>query len=86
MVANIHGEMELVDRLLTKGFERSKVLAARQQHLKTNRDALYTTLLQYDADLDPASIGASEQWKRRYRLSGGARSMISNIQSTSYSG
>ena len=72
MVANIHGETELVERLLTEGFERSEVLAARLLQLKASRDALYATLRQYDADLDPASIGTSEQWMRRYGRLGSA--------------
>lgn len=70
MVANIHGETELVERLLTEGFERSDVLAARLLQLKASRDALYATLRLYDADLDPSSIGTSEQWMRRYGRQG----------------
>ena len=80
MVANIHGEMELVETLLAKGFERSEVLAGRLQQLKTSQDALYATLRQYDTDLDPASMGATEQWMRRYGRRGSASAIRHYLQ------
>lgn len=61
LVANVHGEMELVEPLLAKEVGPSSVLlAARKQQLEASRDALYLTLRQFDPELNPSSVGISD--------------------------
>ena len=75
MIANVHGELEFVVGLLeAKEISPGKPLSpealqgleARRQALIANRDALYTTLKQFDPMIDPGDIVAGEGWRARY--------------------
>lgn len=66
LVANIHGELELVERLLAEQSCRSEVLAARLRQLEASRDALHGTLRQFDPALDPTTIRKSDRWLSRH--------------------
>lgn len=89
MVANVHGEVEFVEGLLTPDhpvvagttrraldLEPRNVLMARRRVLLANRDALYATVRQFDPDIDPGQIGVSEGWRLRFGRRGlGAKAL-----------
>lgn len=66
MIANVHGELEFVDWALQFRKQGRKVLEARRLVLLGRREALHTTLRVFDPELDPASIGAVQEWLRPY--------------------
>ena len=79
MVANVHGELAFLEGLLAgeagSGAPGSMQgmapdvqarLAARRLKLLGDRDALYATIRQFDAGIDPAGIGSSEGWRKQY--------------------
>lgn len=41
-------------------------LEARKHRLVADRDALYATLRQFDAELDPTTIGVSFEWLKKF--------------------
>lgn len=75
MVANVHGELEFLEGLLKAAGtpeatpavtpEVLERMAARRQKLLGDRDALYATIRQFDADIDPERIGCSDGWQGR---------------------
>ena len=79
MVANVHGELVFLEGPLAaeagsgalgsiQGMapEGQVRLAARQLKLLGDRDALYATIRQFDAGIDPKRIGSSEGWRKQY--------------------
>ena len=69
LVANVHGELMFVDSQATMlggtssaGKQQALLagLARRRAQLESSRDALHTTIRQFDAELDPASIGSAD--------------------------
>lgn len=66
LVANIHGELEVVEGLLTEWPAHREIFAARLRVLEASRDALYATLQQFDLELNPADIGTAEAWLLDY--------------------
>jgi hypothetical protein len=82
MVANVHGELGFVEGLLVQGAvpgdasalevtpEVLARLALRRLELTGNRDALYATVRQFDAGVEPDRIGALEEWRKRYGRKG----------------
>lgn len=66
MVANVHGELEFVQWALQLNQRHRAVLLARQDALIAQRDALYTTLRVFDAELDPTSIGSLTEWMKPF--------------------
>ncbi len=75
MVANVHGELAFVDGLLAARGPGTALgltpevlarLALRRLELVGNRDALYATLRQFDAGIEPGRIGAADGWRKRY--------------------
>ena len=64
MVAEVHGELEFVEGLLVKAEagkaapteEQVEVLRVKKGALEEKRLALYLTLRQFDAELDPSQI------------------------------
>lgn len=56
LVANVHGELELVERLLAEGAGDIEALATRMQQLEVRRNALHATMTQFDPSSDPADI------------------------------
>lgn len=66
LVANIHSELDTVERLTKEHPQHEDALAARKQQLESDRDALYRTLKQFDPALDATSIGTSDQWIKAY--------------------
>lgn len=66
LVANIHGELETVERLTKEHPQHGEALAARKQQLESDRGALYLTLKQFDPELEPSSIGSSDEWLKPY--------------------
>jgi hypothetical protein len=78
MVANVHGELAFLEGLLSgeagplQGMAPEVLvrLAARRLKLLGDRDALYATIRQFDAGIDPAGIGRSEGWRGRFGRKG----------------
>jgi hypothetical protein len=67
MVANLHGELAFVEgRLLVAQGPVRLGLEARRAQLLVDRDALYATLRQFDAELDPTVIGTADGWLKPY--------------------
>jgi hypothetical protein len=66
LVANIHGELEFVGRLLADEKSHADLLTAKLLQLEASRDALYATVRQFDSDLDSATIGTKNRWFRAY--------------------
>lgn len=66
MVANIHGELEFLEAALVQTPKHKEVLAARHRRLLDQRNALYVTLRQFDATLEPEDIGSLAGWMRPY--------------------
>jgi hypothetical protein len=78
MVANVHGELAFLEGLRAaeagsggpgsmQGMapEVQVKLAARRLKLLADRDALYATIRQFDAGIDPGLVGLSQAWKKR---------------------
>ena len=73
MVANVHGELAFVDGVLAGAGRTPEALLrlhARKQKLAADRDALYRTVRQFDASIDPQGIGAIDGWKLRFGRKG----------------
>lgn len=94
LVANINGELEFLEGLLTQEHpeEVRERLRARQVKLKVDRGALLVTIRQFDPILKPEEIGLSDGWERAYSyrrltrpnlliryLAGRHQSMTSNV-------
>ena len=62
LVANLHGELAMIELLLTSHPERRAVLSARNAKLSADLAALYLTLKQFDPKIDPTHIGTLDQW------------------------
>lgn len=64
MIAKVHGELEFVEGLLAQvkagkamfSEEQAKALRVKKAALEEKRQALYLTLGQFDAELDPSQI------------------------------
>jgi len=65
-VAAAHGELELLDAIVPLLPDSSEALERRRSHLLADRDALYLTLRQFDAELDGGDIGTSPDWLKAY--------------------
>lgn len=67
-VASVHGELAYVEGRLGDdlGPELREGLARRRGELMEIREALYVTLRQFDAALDPTAIGTVEDWLRPF--------------------
>lgn len=67
-VASIHGELAYVEGRLAEELapELREGLAGRRGELLELREALYVTLRQFDATLDPTTIGMVEDWLKPY--------------------
>jgi hypothetical protein len=82
LVANVHGELAFVEGLLAAepgaraaGVAVHKGLAPEQLRLQLeerrlklvgDQGSLYATVRRFDSRLDPASIGVSDDWQRRF--------------------
>jgi hypothetical protein len=66
LTANLHGERDLVEVLLTSHPEHRAVLAARKAKLDVDIEALYLTLKQFNPKIDPSHIGTLDQWWKPY--------------------
>lgn len=76
LVANINGELEAIGRLLPEHIRYGEVLDARRRALEADRDALYLTLKQFDAELDPTEIGTLDDWMRAYGRRGSKTALL----------
>ena len=65
LTAETNGELAFVERLLAEMPEHNEVLEARRLVLLSARDALYATIRQFDATIDPETIGSSEVWRKK---------------------
>lgn len=65
LVANVHGELEFVERLLAERAVSRPALKARWCELKETRDALYETLRQFDPALNPTEVASADASVRR---------------------
>lgn len=81
LVANINGELEAIERLLPEHTRYREALDARRRALEADRDALYLTLKQFDAELDPTEIGALDDWMRAYGRRGAKLTMKRYVKS-----
>jgi hypothetical protein len=66
LLANLHGELAMVERLLTAYPEHQAGLAVRKDKLTADIEALCLTLKQFDPKIDPSHIGALDQWWKPY--------------------
>lgn len=68
LVASVHGELAFVEELLNRvpADEARVGIERRHRELVASRDALYLTVRQFDPELDPASIGMSEEWLKPF--------------------
>lgn len=68
LVANVHGELEFLEGLagMPEAQGAGAALEARRVKLVSERDALYTTLRQFDPSLSPEQIGAQDAWTKSY--------------------
>lgn len=80
LIASVHGELAFLEELvqevaaqesagpgvgeLARG--RMELLLARKQMLLASREALYTTLRQFEPGIDPGLIGSSEEWRKNH--------------------
>jgi hypothetical protein len=76
LVANINGELEAIERLLPEHIRYGEALEARRRKLEVDRDALYLTLKQFDAELDPNEIGTLDDWMRPYGRRGAKTALL----------
>jgi hypothetical protein len=81
LAANIHGELEMVEQLLTEQPAHRSVLAARKRSLEESRDALHGTLRQFDPALDPITIGKSDRWLARHGRAGSSAAVRAYVRS-----
>lgn len=66
IVANLHGELVALEQLIATHPQHAEALQARKKVVEADRDALYMTLRQFDPELDPTAIGASDEWWKQY--------------------
>jgi len=75
LIANVHGELALVYRLLANPAELTDAqlqgLLAKRSELRELRTALYASLRQFDPGLDPADIGSDDGWLKKFGRRGG---------------
>ena len=73
-----------MERLLVEMSAHREVLDARLLVLLSARDALYASIRQFDATIDPEMIGCSESWRKkvlpRVRESGMARRYLASLR------
>jgi hypothetical protein len=90
LIANVHGELAFVDSqaamLTGTPFKPNRDallagIARRREQLKGSRDALYTTIRQFDPELEPASIGSADGWLKPFGrgATGGKRYLASLV-------
>lgn len=83
LIANVHGELEVLDRLLSEYPMHRDALTARKQKVEIDRNALYLTLNQFDAALDPTCIGTSDSWLKTFGRSGSKAALKRYVASVS---
>lgn len=69
LVANVHGELAFVEGWLAEKPAAAALregLERRRRELLASRDALYVTVVQFDPEVDPTSIGTAETWVKPY--------------------
>jgi len=66
LVAEVHGELAAIERLAREYPEHVEALECRRSELVQKREALYLTLKQFDPEIDPSSIGESDEWLRAF--------------------
>ncbi len=119
LVANVHGELETVERLLAEArawvaehessamprHESSEIawrsatsgkrtaaraqeaemrrgaLERRRQVLLAQRESLYAAVRQFDAELEPTSIGSTQTWLKQYGRGGGKAAQARYLRS-----
>lgn len=80
-VANLHGELAALDRLMKEWPEYSDALVTRRQRLEADRGALHLTIRQFDPNLDPSAIGTSDKWLTAYGRRGSRIALIRYLDS-----
>lgn len=66
LLANLNGELEFVESLIREIPEQQSVLAIRRIALLSNRRAVYSTILQFDPEIEAARVGSANEWMRAY--------------------
>lgn len=75
LIADIHGEIALLEKLIDQHHTDTKLLQAmkaRHAILLADKEAVYLTVRQFDEALDPTRIGISERWLKRFGRIGSA--------------
>lgn len=78
MIANVHGELATIDRLVsleTSSDTTTKALLNQRAQREQDKAALYATLIQFDPELDPLRIRLSDEWMRVYGRPGTAAAL-----------
>jgi hypothetical protein len=87
MVANVHGELAFLEGLLAGVAPEQELgpdvrarLELRRAKLVADRDALYATVRQFDASIEPERIGSAEGWRKGF----GRKSVSSRLLTERY--
>lgn len=90
LIANVHGELALVQKLLASPDELADAqlrgLAAKRAELRELRTALYASLHQFDPGLDPADIGSDDGWLKQYGRGGGKTAVGRYLKALGFAG
>lgn len=68
LMANVHGELAFLEGLMRmpEAHGAGAGLEARRMKLVSDREALYATLKQFDASIDPENIGCGDEWRKQH--------------------
>lgn len=90
LIANVHGELALVERFLASPAElpdaQLQGLVAKRAELLELRTALYASLHQFDPGLDPADIGSDDGWLKKFGRGGGKTAVRRYLKALELSG
>jgi hypothetical protein len=66
LLANLNGELEFVECLMRQMPEQQSVLGGRRLILLSNRDAVCSTIRQFDPETETGRVGRANEWMRAY--------------------
>jgi hypothetical protein len=62
VLARVNGELAFVRELMDEAQAHREALQAREAQLERERGALCLTIRQFNPELDPEEVGASDEW------------------------
>ena len=62
VLARVNGELAFVRELMAEAPAHRLALQAREAQLEKERQALCTTIRQFNPELDPDEVGSSDDW------------------------